>query len=212
MNRRILVIDDTKNIRLMLSKCLSGVGYIVDTADSGEEGIEYFKKNRYDIVLLDIRMPKMSGTEVLKKIREINDDTLVIIITAFPTVKNAVDCIKLGAVDYIRKPFTPDKIRNMVKELLERKKMSGNNGGSFELTMQYAKKCINERNFDKGEEYLKKAISISIENPEPFILLGNISELKEDYDNARKYYKIALELEPESYSAAESLNRIKDRL
>ena len=212
MNRHILIIDDTKNIRLMLSKCLSGVGYIVDTAGSGEEGIEYFKKNRYDIVLLDIRMPKMSGTEVLKKIREINDDTLVIIITAFPTVKNAVDCIKLGAVDYIRKPFTPDKIRNMVKELLERKKISENNDGSFELTMQYAKKCINERNFDKGEEYLKKAISISIENPEPFILLGNISELKEDYDNARKYYKIALELEPESYSAAESLNRIKDRL
>ena len=196
----------------MLSKCLSGVGYIVDTAGSGEEGIEYFKKNRYDIVLLDIRMPKMSGTEVLKKIREINGDTLVIIITAFPTVKNAVDCIKLGAVDYIRKPFTPDKIRNMVKELLERKKISENNDGSFELTMQYAKKCINERNFDKGEEYLKKAISISIENPEPFILLGNISELKEDYDNARKYYKIALELKPESYSAAESLNRIKDRL
>lgn len=211
MNTKILVIDDTKNIRLMLSKCLSMQGYDVDTADNGHDGIELFKQHEYHIVMLDIRMPQMSGTEVLRAIKEIKHDVSVIIITAFPTIKNAVECIKMGAVDYLRKPFTPDKIKKVIEALEGRKNISPGDTDSCETAIQYAKKCIVAGKLDEAAEYLRKAISINIDDPEPFILLGNICESKCEYDAARKYYNIALQLQPESELAIENVNRINNK-
>lgn len=212
MGSNILIVDDTKNIRMMVSKCLASDGHSVDTADNGYNGVELFKKNRYDLVILDIRMPHFSGTEVLKAIKEIDEEVPVIIITAFPTVKNAVECIKYGAVDYIRKPFTPDKIKDIVKSIVDRDSMSDEDTDSYELSLEYAKKYINKRDFDRAAVYLKKAISIDIKGGEPFNLLGSISELKEDFQTAEKYYKVALQFEPDSESIIENLNRIQDRI
>lgn len=208
---KILVIDDTKNIRMLVGKALSSEGYEVDTAESGMEGIECFKMQSYNLILLDIRMPSMSGTEVLRVIKDMDEAVPVIIITAFPTVKNAVECIKLGAVDYLRKPFTAEKIKQVVKLILDRKKITSLSATSHESCIEYAKKCINERNFDEGMEYLKKAIALNIENSEPFNILGEVFELKGDILNARKYYSIALQLEPGNETIIENLNRISDR-
>lgn len=118
MTGKILIIDDTKNIKLMISKALQAEGYEVDCAENGLEGIEFFKEKQYDLVLLDIRMPNLSGTEVLRQLKEINNDVPIIIITAYPTVRNAVECIKTGAVDYLRKPFTAERIKAAIKENL----------------------------------------------------------------------------------------------
>jgi DNA-binding NtrC family response regulator len=120
LRSKILIIDDTKNIKLMIQKALVAEGYEVDCAENGLKGIDLFKSKKYDLVLLDIRMPNLSGTEVLKKLKEIHSDIPVIIITAYPTVRNAVDCIKSGAVDYLRKPFTADKIKAAIKENLDK--------------------------------------------------------------------------------------------
>lgn len=102
----------------MISKALQSEGYEVDCAENGAEGIELYKANIYDLVLLDIRMPNLSGTEVLRQLKGIHKEVPVIIITAYPTVRNAVDCIKIGAVDYLRKPFTAEKIKAAIKENL----------------------------------------------------------------------------------------------
>ncbi|KPU45721.1 response regulator MprA [Oxobacter pfennigii] len=118
MAKKVLVIDDVKNIRTMVAKALTLSGYAVDTAENGYEGLNFLKDNDYDVVLLDIRMPGFSGTEVLKSIREIKKDVPVIIMTAYPTIKNAVDCIKMGAVEYLRKPFTPDKIKSTIEQVI----------------------------------------------------------------------------------------------
>jgi DNA-binding response OmpR family regulator len=206
---KILVIDDTLNIRMMISKCLLGEGYEVDTASSGHEGMALLGEKGHDIVILDIRMPQLSGTEVLKSIREIKKDTTVVIITAFPTVKNAVECIRMGAADYLRKPFTPEKIKSIVKALVERQKMTPLSVDSYDAAIQYAKKCINRGELDEAVEYLKKSISLSLDDSEPFFLLGNIYELKGDFAAALKYYKIALQLSPGSESIISSIGRLE---
>jgi DNA-binding NtrC family response regulator len=210
MSAKILIIDDTKNIRLLTTKALSAEGYEVDSADSGAEGIKYFCNNKYDLVMLDIRMPNLSGTEVLKKLKEIDEKIPVIIITAFPTVKNAVDCIKLGAIDYLRKPFTAEKIKQIVNTIIERKELTVDMVDSYETYIEYAKKCINEKNFEETVEYLRKAIAVNIETAEPFNILGSIFELKEEYETALKYYNIALQFEPDSEAVADNIKRIKE--
>ena len=104
--KKVLIVDDTKNIRMLLSKCLELEGFEVDTAADGLEAVRMLSKNDYDLAFLDIKLPEISGTEVLKRIRGIGVDVPVIIITAYATVKNAVDCTKLGSVAYLQKPFT----------------------------------------------------------------------------------------------------------
>jgi DNA-binding NtrC family response regulator len=208
---RILIIDDTKNIRLLASKALIAEGYEVDSADSGESGIELFKAKKYELVFVDIRMPYMSGTEVLRIIKDIDENTAVAIITAYPTVKNAVDCIKLGAIDYLRKPFTAEKLIHITNQIIERKNLISSNTNSYESAIEYSKKCINERAFDEAINFLKKAISISIEGAEPFNIMGNVYELKEEYETALKFYNIALQIEPQNEAIVENLKRIKNK-
>lgn len=115
--KRVLVVDDTKNIRLLLTKCLELEGYEVETASTGQEGYEKICNNAYHLVFLDIKLPELSGTEVLRRIRAQGIPTPVIIITAYPTVKNAVECTQLGSIAYLQKPFTADRLRAVLGQL-----------------------------------------------------------------------------------------------
>ena len=94
--KRVLVIDDTKNIRILLSTCLELRGYEVITADNGLEALNIINNTNeaIDLIFLDIRMPGISGTEVLKNIKEARMSCPVVIMTAFATVKNAIECTK----------------------------------------------------------------------------------------------------------------------
>ena len=116
--KKVLVVDDTKNIRTLLTTCLEIEGYQVLTANDGKQALEMLAGERFALVFLDIKLPEFSGTEVLRKMREHGDHTPVIIMTAFATVKNAVECTKLGAVAYLQKPFTADKVRHVLQEIL----------------------------------------------------------------------------------------------
>ena len=118
--KKVLVIDDTKNIRMLLTTCLELKGYKVLTAEDGKSAIEIVQeeKDNIEIIFLDIRMPEMNGTEVLKIIREMGVKCPVIIMTAYATVKNAVDCTRLGAVAYLQKPFSPDRVSSVLNEIL----------------------------------------------------------------------------------------------
>jgi DNA-binding response OmpR family regulator len=209
--KNILIIDDKKNIRTMVKKCLDLEGYTVDTADNGYDGIKLYSENKYDLVMLDIRMPELSGTEVLKIMKSINSNIPVIIITAFATVKNAVECIKLGAIDYLRKPFTPERIREIVTKILNRRELKESDLGDYSSLLEYSKKCINEGNFDVAINCLKKTIDVNVKDGEPFHILGVIYEMKEDYSNAYKYYNIAYQLEPNSESIKENIKRVENK-
>ena len=108
----ILIIDDEKAIRKTLSEILSYEGYKIDEAADGEEGIMKFKGTTYDVVLCDIKMPKMDGLEFLEKAREINSDVPVIVISGHGNIETAVEAVKKGAFDYISKP--PDLNRLLI--------------------------------------------------------------------------------------------------
>jgi two-component system nitrogen regulation response regulator NtrX len=108
----ILIIDDEKSIRKTLNEILSFEGYKIDEAADGEEGLKKFKEKNFDIVLCDIKMPKLDGIEFLEKAREINDEVPIIIISGHGNIETAVEAVKKGAYDYISKP--PDLNRMLI--------------------------------------------------------------------------------------------------
>ena len=123
----ILVVDDEENLRNLLTKILREDGYAVETAADGEEGLAKYKAGRYQLVLLDLKLPKLDGMSVLRSIKEFNPDALVIIITAFSTIDTAIQAIKLGAYHYVGKPFRPEELMIVVNQALERSRLMQEN-------------------------------------------------------------------------------------
>src|SRR5512143_2466350 len=101
----ILVVDDEDSLRNVLTNELSNEGYEVRNAADGDEAITELQKSRYDLVLLDIKMPRMNGFEVLKFIKEQHGKTKVVMLTGFADLKNAIESKKLGADDFVSKPY-----------------------------------------------------------------------------------------------------------
>ncbi|MBE9541799.1 MAG: response regulator [Proteobacteria bacterium] len=118
---RILVIDDEKVIRDSCKRILIAEGHIVKSAEDGDIGLRLFKEFRPDLVLVDLKMPGMSGMAVLEEIESSDANVIKIVITGYATVSSAVDAMKRGAYDFIPKPFTPDEILLIVARGLERR-------------------------------------------------------------------------------------------
>ncbi|MBI4848479.1 MAG: sigma-54-dependent Fis family transcriptional regulator [Nitrospirae bacterium] len=116
---RILVVDDEKFITKSLKQHLEKEGHEVFTADSGDDGLEVFQAESPDIVILDLRMPGMSGMETLEAMKKSNSEAVVIIITAHGDIGTAVSAIKLGAYDFVEKPFDLDRLSVLIKKAME---------------------------------------------------------------------------------------------
>lgn len=123
MKERILIVDDEEDLTLGYSKCLAKVGYDVKTAHSGEEALEMLKEEIYDLVFLDIRLPKMDGMEVLERALEIDPDLIVVIMTAHGSVESAVEAMRKGAHNYLTKGFSHEELRMVAKKALEFNKL-----------------------------------------------------------------------------------------
>jgi two-component system phosphate regulon sensor histidine kinase PhoR len=122
---RILVVDDEFGIRESCRKVLVAEGYDVTVAEDGLAGLEAFRKDgRFAAVLIDLKMPRMGGMELLEEIRKIDQDVVLLVITAFATIETAVEATKRGAYGYIPKPFTPDELLLPVRNGLERRALS----------------------------------------------------------------------------------------
>jgi two-component system response regulator PilR (NtrC family) len=117
---RILVIDDEQGMRDFLSIMLKKEGYEVVAAENGEHALKAIHAEIYDLVITDVRMPKIDGIEVLRTVKEVSPETVVIVITAFATTDAAVQAMKLGAYDYITKPFKVDEIKLIIQKALEK--------------------------------------------------------------------------------------------
>ncbi|MCE5194088.1 MAG: sigma-54 dependent transcriptional regulator [Nitrospiraceae bacterium] len=121
---RILIVEDEKSMREVLNMLLEGEGYYVTAAKDSTEGMHFINKDIFDMVITDIRMPEISGFEILKKVKDISPDTIVIMITAFGTTESAIEAMQMGAYDYIHKPFKIDEIRLVVKKAFEKRRLS----------------------------------------------------------------------------------------
>ena len=125
--RRLLVIDDESNMRHMLAAMLKNSGYSVDTASEGLEGMKMLERSSYDFILCDIKMPKMDGMTFLKTAGDLVKHSTVIMMSAYGTVETAIEAMKLGAYDYISKPFKSDEVTLTLKKAEERERLKKEN-------------------------------------------------------------------------------------
>ena len=123
MNGRILVVDDEEIVIRSCMRVLSGGGFQIDAARNGLEALSAINKNDYDVLILDIKMPRMDGIEVLQRVKETHPDIDVIMITGLHEIETAVQAMKLGAFDYLPKPFDPDELELVVARAFERRQL-----------------------------------------------------------------------------------------
>ncbi len=140
-DKKILVVDDDESLRRIIEYNVSEEGYDVIATDNGLSALEIFKKEEIDLVITDLQMPDMGGIELIKQLRAISPNALVIVITAFGTVDTAVESMKLGAFEYITKPFNREELKIIVKKALE--------VGELMVENRYLKEMVRDKyNFD----------------------------------------------------------------
>lgn len=182
----VLVIDDTKNIRILLTQCLKFEGYDVATANNGATALQLVAEKNFDLIFLDVRMPELSGTEVLRQMRQLGVITPVVMITAFGTVKNAVECTQLGAVAYLQKPFTENKIKQVLEEVLHFKPERSN----LDNILALADEQIKSSRFGDAELLLKNALPEYFLEPRVYSMLTEVYLKLGEKENAEKCRQI----------------------
>jgi DNA-binding NtrC family response regulator len=122
---RVLIVDDETSILLLLKEALTQWGYQVTTATTATEALELIRTQVFDAALTDIRMPDMSGLELLKQIKAQDESIEVVVMTGYPTIASAVEALKEGAFDYLSKPLILDELRHLMQRLMERRFLRG---------------------------------------------------------------------------------------
>ena len=123
MSARVLVVDDEEIVVRSCLRALADSGYRTEAVQSGAEALAKIADGAYDVLVLDIMMPKMDGIEVLRRVKETHPDVEVIMITGLSQIETAVSAMKLGAFDYLSKPFDPDELKLAVARAMERRRL-----------------------------------------------------------------------------------------
>ena len=117
-NKPILIVDDEPIVRESIRDWLKDAGYQVETAETGEEALEMIEKQDFSVMILDIRLPGKTGISVLKEVKALKPQIKSIVITAYPTAELTAEAMKLGAVDYLVKPITPEDLERLIRGTL----------------------------------------------------------------------------------------------
>ena len=206
---RILVVDDERNIRKNLGMMLEAAGYAVDTAGNGEEALTKSKEQHYDIAFVDLQMPKMGGLELTCFLRGLSSSTAIVILTAYGSVANKVEAMKLGATDFLEKPFDPKAIQLLVEEILLRNQLGP--GGLVEDLLHLAELARERKAYVEARVYLKTAMLRDLARPEPYYWLGVLSYNDGNARQATHYYDMALDVSPTFRPAREALMKLGRR-
>jgi DNA-binding NtrC family response regulator len=211
MNPCILIVDDEPNVRLTYRAALETEGLEVREASNGRTALREMDAREFDLVILDMRMPEVGGLELLERMRAERIQTPVVIITAYGDIPHAVRAMKLGAIDFLAKPLTPEALRSIVREILSRHAKPVPHLASeesFETHVQTAKRFINLREFAGARQHIAKALEMRTDSPEVFNLGGVLFEMLEDYDRAKRYYGQAIRLNKNYEPAQQNMRRI----
>ena len=205
---KILVIDDEKNILFTVRQTLEADGYEVSTATTGEAGLRMAAEANFDLVLLDLKLPGIDGVEVLRQLEQRPRRSQVIVISAYGTVTNAVEVMKLGALDFIEKPFAPRELRDAVLKVLSRPAPGTDPGNDYNGWIALSKRCAAQGQLGNAIAHARHATGLEPDRPEAFNLLGAYSEMQGKAIEAQKYYRAALELNPGYLPSQANLNRL----
>lgn len=206
-NKSVLVVDDEKNIRMTLSMTLESMSFQIQTAVNGEEALEKLSTNEFWLILLDLKMPGMDGIEVLRRVSKKYPKIRVIIITAHGTIESAVEAMKLGAVDFIQKPFTANEIRELVNQVAVRETLDESKAEDYQSLIEICKRHITDRHIDLARETAQKALAKDPAKPEAYNLLGAFLEVRGDWLEAQKFYRAALDIDASYKPAQANLER-----
>ena len=201
---KILVADDEKSIRLTVSQALSSQGYEVATAVDGNTALEQLQASSPDLLLLDIQMPGMDGIEVLQKAIAQQPSLKVVMVSAHGSVDNAVEAMKLGAIDYLQKPFTPKELRELVSRVLNREAVPADD---YDAQIASARNMASTGKYEGAIALAKQCIGSHPENAAGFNLLGELLEITGNQTEALKNYRVALDLDPTLKAASDNLSR-----
>jgi len=155
----ILIVDDDKDMQTVLSDTLVLEGYKTSVARDGKEALEKINSSSPELILLDVKLPGMSGLELLEKIRKINKRSVVIMLTGYGDIKDAVQAIKLGAFDYVTKPFKDEEIIANIRNALENH-IGGNGTNGSSLSMR-EKEVLKWLKMGKSSWDISKILDIS---------------------------------------------------
>jgi DNA-binding response OmpR family regulator len=212
MNKRILIVDDEPNVRLSYRAVLEAESYVVEEANSAPTGLEKLVAEHFDLAILDLRMPETNGLDLLAQMREHRLSTPVVIVTACGDLPHAVKAIKLGAIDFLQKPLTPEQLRHIVEEVVTRHKAEPAEveAKDYAYHLRSAKRAINQRDFKSAKRSLRNALHLDDRSAEGFNLAGVVAELSDDFKNAARYYEQALRINKDFAPAQQNAKRIDE--
>lgn len=222
-SRHILIVDDEPNVRLVFRTALEAPEWRVSTASDGEAALMWLENAAFDLVLLDLQMPGLGGMDVLRRLREEGHEVAVVIITAHGSVPDAVEAMKLGAIDFLAKPLRPEALRAKVIEVLERNAACANEEHAchavgaitaeshFAANLARAKRALTRRDFAEADVYLKQAIALGPGSAEAHNLMGVLHELRAEHDDSYREYKAALKADRHYGPVKHNMQRYYER-
>jgi len=214
MSKQVLIVDDEPNVRLAYRMTLEAEGMSVHQADGAAAALEKLSTMPIDLAILDLRMPEMDGLELLAEMRNRGHSTPTVIITAYGEVPHAVRAMKLGAIDFLEKPLTPEALRGMIGEIFARHMPAAlptrPAADDFGTHFAEAKRLINLQTFDAAWTHLSKALELSPGSPSALNLAGVLFEMQGDYERAGKLYEKAIKSLPNYAPATQNIRRLVD--
>jgi DNA-binding response OmpR family regulator len=219
-----MVVDDDPGIHLMVRTTLEADGCEVIAATDGDSALEALRDTPVDLILLDLRMPLLDGLETLRHLRQIGDDTPVIIVTAYGAVPSAVEAMKLGATDLLSKPLTPVELRRVVSDVVERHAARGRGHeprpaegrigppaavaeGRPAVDLTSVRVAMDRGDFDLATALLDRVIDSHPDAPEALALMGVLLERRGLDHAAYHEYRRALAVDPDNVDAQASMRR-----
>jgi DNA-binding NtrC family response regulator len=217
--KRILVVDDEPNVRLMMRTALESSGYAISEAEDGERALSELRTRAFDMVLLDLRMPLLDGIAALRRIREEGLAVPVVMITAHGSVPDAVEAMKLGAIDLVEKPIAPTALREIVAEVMARHQVSRSEEHvgfigkevRFEEVLSRAKRAMNQLRTEEAEAFLRRAIELDESSAEARTLLGVLFASEGRVYAAAEQFRAALKADPDYEAAKHNLQHLEAR-
>lgn len=199
----VLVVDDERHVRNLIRKILEENGYHVTTISTGEEALVELRKAKFDLLILDLKLPGISGTELLKRMRQEGIELPILIVSAVTNANPIVEAMKYGASEYLSKPFPAQDLLRKVEELLNREQIS------FERLVRLIEEKLEQGKLIAAEKLSRELFAIR-PDAEAHYIYAMVMEQLGNKELAYKYLKAALILDPEHKKAQREITKYEE--